>query len=198
MGGTLILNKINSICIFCGSGYGGKQEIIDIAKELSIAMIHKDINLIFGGGNDGLMKAIADEFRKKDKSVIGVIPQEYVDKNREYPNITELITTKTMAERTEIMINLADGFIVLPGGYGTINELFTVLFSARMGKITKPCAVLNIASYFDYLLRFLDESVKIGLLGQSPRNVLFSSENPDTILEYFVNYEPIIIPSKWV
>jgi len=192
------MGSIKSICVFCGSGYGDKQEIIDAAKKLSKAMINRNMNLIFGGGNDGLMKVLADEFIMNNKTAIGVIPQEYVNKNREYPNMTELITTKDMTYRTEVMMNLADGFIVLPGGYGTINELFTVLFSARMGKIAKPCAVLNIASYFDYLLKFLDESVKFGLLGQSPRKVLFSSDNPDNILEYFDNYEPIVITSKWV
>jgi len=192
------MSSIKSICVFCGSGFGKNIEILDATKELSKAMVKRDMNLIFGGGNDGFMKVIADEFIKKNKSVIGVIPQEYIDKNREYPNMTELITPKTMVERTEIMIDLADGFIVLPGGYGTLNELFTVLFSARMGKITKPCAVLNVASYFNYLLKFLDESVKFGLLGKSPRNVLFSSDNPNTILDYFDNYEPIFISCKWV
>jgi len=192
------MSIIKSVCVFCGSGYGGKDEIIETTRTLAKNMIAMNMNLIFGGGNDGLMKALADEFMLKERTVIGVIPQEYVDKNREYPNMTKLITTKNMAERTEVMMELADGFIVLPGGYGTINELFTVLFSARMGKITKPCAVLNVTSYFDFLLKFLDESVKNGLLGSSPRNVLFSSDAPEIILEYFLNYEPIVITSKWV
>ena len=192
------MGSIKSICVFCGSGFGGNKEILDAAIRLSRAMISRDMNLVFGGGNDGLMKVIADEFMKYNKTVIGIIPQEYVDMNREYPNMTELITTKNMADRTGVMIDFADGFIILPGGYGTLNELFTVLFSLRMGRITKPCAVLNTASYFDYLLKFLDECVKNGLLGKSPRSVLFSNDNPDTILEYFVNYEPIVITSKWV
>jgi hypothetical protein len=192
------MSSIKTICVFCGSGYGGKQEIIDATRELSNAMIRKEMALVFGGGNDGLMKALADVFMEHKKTVIGVIPQEYVDKNREYPNMTELITTKDMAERTNVMIEKSDGFIILPGGYGTVNELFTVLYSSRMGKITKPCAVLNVSSFYDYLIKFLDESVKNGLLGKTPRKVLFSSDNPNTILEYFENYEPIVIESKWV
>jgi len=192
------MNEIKSICVFCGSSSGRKPEFVTAAKEMALEMVHRNIDLVFGGGNDGLMKVVADEFVKHGKKTIGVIPQEYVDNGVEHPNITKMVITKSMVERMDVMKQLSDGFIALPGSLGSFSELFNVLYSIRLGNMSKPCAVLNTASFYNHLLKFLDESVDNGFLNQKQRDILISSDKPNEILNAFNNYEPFIFPRRWV
>jgi len=192
------MNEIKSISVLCGCESGNNPEFEKMARELAVAMINRDISLVFGGGNKGLMKVIADEFGKHEKTVIGVIPQEYVSHGIRHPCATETIIAKSMSERINTMKQLSDGFIALPGGFGTVCELFEVIYAVRLGILSKPCGVLNIYSFYDSLINFLDQNVENEFLNQSHRDILISSDNPDDLLDAFDRYEPVVFPRIWV
>ena len=191
------MNKIKSICIFCGTNSGVGLEYTKKTKQLASAMINRNINLVFGGGSSGLMRVVADEFALKKKEIIGVIPQRYITSGAEHPGMTQVVVASDMDDRMSQMIQLADAFIVLPGGLGTYSELFNVLYLIRMGIIKKPCAVYNIADFFDGILRFMEQSVNVEFLEVLHKEILISCDHPDFILDYMENYTPPVIPVLW-
>jgi len=188
------MNSIKSICIFCGTNFGIDIEYTKQTQQLAKAMINRNISLVFGGGSAGLMKTIADEFVLNKKEVIGVIPQRYISNKVAHSGMTKVLMADDMDDRMDKMVQLADGFIVLPGGLGTYSELFNVIYSIRMGEINKPCAVYNIAGFFDSVLKFMEQSVNAVFLEMRHKEILFSCDNPDAILEFMENYDPPVIP----
>ena len=160
-------------------------------------MLNKDINLIYGGGKTGLMRVIADEYIKRGKVPIGVIPKEYADGKPNNSGV-KMIVTNSRDERLKTMIQLSDGFIALPDSIGTFREIITVLYYIYTGVILKPCAILNSASFYNPLIEFLDNGVKEGFLSKKHRKILIVGDNPESLLETFENYESAIPAKQWI
>lgn len=196
VGRMIYTSKMKSICIFCGTDQGQRAVFAQDAKKLACIMLNKDINLIYGGGETGLMKVIADEYIKRGKVPIGIIPEEYANEKQNNTSV-KIIVANSRNERLKTMIQLSDGFIALPGSIGTFREIITVLDYIYMGVICKPCAILNSASFYNPLIEFLDKCVKEGFLSQEHRKILLVRNNPEDLIETFENYKSDILPKQW-
>lgn len=186
--------KLKSVCVYCGSGFGEDPAFLQSAINLAQAMIARDIELVYGGANKGLMKAIADEFIKHRKKVTGVIPKSFVDMGLAHENITETLITETMTERRTKIMEISDGFIALPGGIGTFREILETLSFTQLDILRKPCGVLNVSSFYDSMIQFLDHCVLSGFATKESRDILFVSDNPNELLDSFFAYDADIMP----
>ncbi len=157
---------MKSICIFCGSATGNDPEFHRIAEETGKYFAENKIRLIYGGGNVGLMGIVSNTVMKNRGETTGVIPQFMMNKEIANFNITELIEVKSMHERKAKMADLADGFIVLPGGIGTMDEFFEIWTWKQLHLHTKPIGVLNFNGYYDALLKFIKDMISQGFLAQ--------------------------------
>ncbi len=185
------------ICVFCGSSMGHRPEYKSAAEDLGRSLAENGIGLIYGGANVGLMKIIADTMLLKGAEVIGVMPNHLVEKEVAHANLTEMIIVDTMAERKEQMVTLSDGFIALPGGFGTIDELSEILTYNQLRISDKPLGILNISGYFDHLLNFYDHAVKEGFVRKEHRDNLIVSENITDLIRLMNQYKPLTM-GKWI
>lgn len=179
---------MKKICVFAGSSKGNQDEYIKHTQELGILLANKGITLVYGGGNVGLMTVIADTMLKEKGNVIGIIPKIVARLEVAHQGITELHIVDSMDERKKIMMDMSDAFIVLPGGLGTIDEMFEVLSLTKLGFHHKPSGLLNINGYYDNLLKFLDKMIADGFMSQDLYSFLFVAEKPDQILDKILNY----------
>ena len=157
-------SKGKSVAVFCASASGARAEYVAAAKELGRTLAERNIGLIYGGGNTGLMGAVADAALTAGGHVVGVIPEVLVDLEVAHHGVTELHVTSTMHTRKALMAERADAFIILPGGYGTFEEMFEVLAWQTLKIHSKPVVLLNVAGFFDALLDFLDVCDREGML----------------------------------
>ena len=157
---------MNSICIFCGSSFGNNKDFIKIAEETGKYFAEKNIQLIYGGGNVGLMGTVSNTVMSSGGKTIGVIPQFMMNKEIANFNVTELIQVKSMHERKAKMADLSDGFIVLPGGIGTMDEFFEIWTWKQLKIHSKPIGILNFAGYYDPMLSFVKDMIAKGFLSQ--------------------------------
>lgn len=176
------------ICVFCGSTFGAKEQYKKAAQELGQLMAKKNIGLVYGGGNVGLMGEIANAVLKADGSVIGVIPNFMVEKELAHRQVTELKVVNSMHERKALMAELSDGFIALSGGIGTFEELFEVLTWRQLGIHNKPCGILNVANYYDKLIDFINYSVTEEFVKSETRDLIFVESESTKLLDKFLNY----------
>ena len=176
------------ICVYCGSNPGKSTEFLASARTLAGELVQRDIGLVYGGASVGLMGEIADTVLAGGGEVIGVIPQALVDKEVSHPGLTELKIVNSMHERKEIMADLSDGFIALPGGLGTIEEIFEVLTWAQLGFHHKPCALLNVKGYYNQLTQFLNHAAAEGFIADTHREMLLVGEHPHSLLEVMATY----------
>lgn len=188
---------MNSITVFCGSNSGFRNDYAEAARSLAHLFVEQNIRLVYGGGNVGLMGIIADEVMKLGGEVIGIIPESLDQKEVGHRGITELRVVSSMHERKAQMADLADGFIAMPGGIGTFEELFEILTWAQLGFHDKPCAVLNIAGYYDGLLALCDNAVAEGFLRPAHRALILEDSNPEILLEKIRNLKPLQV-EKWL
>ena len=188
---------IRSICIYCGSNPGTRPEYIEQAQGFARMLARRGIRVVYGGASIGIMGAIADAALEEGGTVIGVIPQSLVDREVAHAGLTELIVTSSMHERKARMADLSDAFVALPGGIGTLEEIFEIWTWSQLGLHEKPCGLLNIGGYYDSLERFLDETVLNGFLGPQHRSMLLSAETGEGVLKAFEAYEPPTVV-KWV
>ncbi len=172
-----------NIAVYCGSSFGNNPEFANAAKALGKSLAEAKTGLVYGGGNVGLMGAIADAVLEAGGNVIGVIPKALEQREVAHSNLTQLIIVPDMHTRKAKMIELADAFIVLPGGIGTLEELFEVWTWAQLGYHQKSVGLLNIAGYYDQLLEFLDMAVKVGFQKPIHRDFLLVETNPTALLE---------------
>ncbi len=184
------------ICVNCGSSPGYNPSYMEMAERLGNVLAKQNLELVYGGADVGLMGKLADTVLKGGASVIGVIPESFARKVS-HPKLTELHIVGSMHERKSMMFELADGFIALPGGYGTIEEMSELLTWAQLGLSKKPCGIINVNGYFDRLLSFFDGAVAEGFMKQEHRNMLFAEKSPEILLEKFHTYEPPSV-EKWV
>ncbi|MEK8088397.1 TIGR00730 family Rossman fold protein [Thermithiobacillus plumbiphilus] len=174
---------MRSICVFCGSRAGAQPVYQTLAEQLGRHMARQGIRLIYGGGHVGLMGVIADSVLAAGGKVTGVIPQMLMDREVGHRNLTRLHVVGSMHERKAMMAELAEGFIAMPGGIGTFEELFEIWTWAQLGLHRKPIGLLNAGNYYDDLLRFLDHAEGEGFLGERHRQILMTDEHPERLLQ---------------
>lgn len=184
------------ICVYCGSSPGFDPAYCAMARRVGHALVARDYQLVYGGADVGLMGAVADTVLKAGGSVIGVIPQALAHKVS-HQGLTELHVVGSMHERKTMMFNLSDAFIALPGGFGTLEEIAELLTWAQLGLHGKPCGLINVAGYFDHLLRFLDHAVAQGLMKRAHRDMLLTAEAPEELLIRMETYRAPV-EEKWV
>lgn len=181
--------KINQICVFSGSSPGNKSDYAEAAKALGDELVKHNINLVYGGGNVGLMGVVADKVMSAGGKVTGVIPEFLAKKEVAHYDVTELHVVDSMHERKAMMAELADGFIALPGGLGTFEELLEILTWNQLGVQTKPCAVLNTCNYFEHLLQLLAHAVAEQFLKPIHQDMLLTADTAEEAVKLMCNYE---------
>lgn len=180
---------MRSICVFCGSHDGNNEKFKAIAIELGQLIAKSNLSLVYGGAHVGLMGAVADAALRASGKVIGVMPESLVAKEIAHTGITELKIVKTMHERKATMNELSDGFIALPGGYGTIEEFCEMLTWSMLGLHKAPCGLLNIDGFFDHLLKFFDWSEECTFISKEHRALILVSDSPADLLKQMQEYK---------
>ncbi len=188
---------MKNIVVFCGSSSGNDPEFQILAKQLGKAIVSKEARLIYGGAKVGLMGYIADEVLAKGSEVIGILPRFLSIKEVAHESLTQLIIVENMHERKTKMFELGDAFIALPGGFGTLEELFEVITWAQLGLHQKPVGVLNVNGFYDPLIAQLDHMVSKGLLKQGNRDLIMIDGTVDGLLALMEAYKPIPA-KKWI
>ncbi|MCO6440342.1 MAG: TIGR00730 family Rossman fold protein [Nitrococcus mobilis] len=173
------------LCIYCGSSLGRDPVYLEAARVLARRLAHRGIGIVYGGSSVGLMGAMADAALAEGGEVTGVIPDSLMDREPGHPGLTELHVVASMHQRKAIMTELADGFIALPGGLGTLDELFEILTWAQLGLHCKPCGVLNVKHYYAPLVRLLDHAVEAGFVRPQHRGILIVEADPEVLLVRF-------------
>lgn len=184
------MNQLKSLCVYCGSSHGVSSVYADGARHLAKAMVDANIALVYGGGNVGLMGIIADEVLRLGGKATGVIPQALMDKEVGHHGLTHLHIVKDMHERKALMASLSEGFIAMPGGIGTLEELFEIFTWAQLGFHQKPIGLLNVDGFYDGLIDFLEHVVKQGFLKATQASLLLHESNASTLLEAFQSFKP--------
>ncbi len=192
-----MMTPINSLCIYCGSSPGRLEAYGSAACALAEALVSRNIRLVYGGAGIGIMGMVADQVLKLGGQAVGVIPKALAHKEVAHKNLTELHVTQSMHERKMLMAELADGFIALPGGIGTLEELFEVWTWAQLGFHNKPCGLLNVEGYYDSLIGFLDHVLAEQFVKKEHHALLIVETNPDTLLDRYINYQPPAV-RHWV
>ena len=183
--------------MFAGSSSGINTAHRDAAVALADALADRGIELVYGGGCVGLMGVLADAMLARGGRVIGVIPHTLMVREVGHRGLTDLKIVDSMHERKAMMAELSDGFIALPGGFGTLEELFEILTWAQLGLHAHPCGALNVDGYFDSLLRFLDHALDQGFVRSAHRGMLLVDDDPRELLDRFVQYRAPTI-AKWL
>ena len=185
------------ICVYCGSNPGNLPEYLDTAEQLAQELVRRNIGLVYGGASVGIMGRIADTALDAGGEVIGVMPKSLVEKEVSHSGLTQLKVVDSMHERKSLMAELSDGFIALPGGLGTLEELFEVLTWAQLGFHQKPCALLNVKNYYAHLSLFLDHALTQGFIKNVHRDMLLVKEDPETLLDCMDAYVAPAV-TKWL
>lgn len=190
------LKKIKSVSVFCGSSFGSDPLFHAKAEALGKLLAEENITLVFGGSKLGLMGVLADAVMAGNGTVRGVIPEYLYNKGIAHESITELDVVKNMSDRKNLIIELSDAFIALPGGFGTLDEITEVLSLNQLSMIDKPCALLNISGFFDHYLAQIDHAVEQKLLRPEHRNMLLHDEDENELIKKIKNYKTVEI-GKW-
>jgi len=189
--------NLNRICVFCGSNMGSKPAYRDAAVEMGQSLTSRGIELVYGGGNIGLMGVLADTMLDAGGRVIGVIPESLMAKEVGHQGLTKLRIVGSMHERKALMADLSDGFIALPGGYGTFEEFCEVVTWSQLGLHAKPCGVLNVEGYYDPLLELFDRAVIEQFLRVENRKLVLEDANPKQLLQKMAEFVPAPA-DKWI
>lgn len=189
--------KLKQVVVFCASSPGHESIFMESARMVGEALVSRDINLVYGGGRIGLMGAIADSVMANDGEVFGVIPKFLNSKEIGHRDITQLLEVDTMHERKAKMNLLCDGVIALPGGFGTMEELFEMLTWGQLGLHQKPIGLLNVDGFYDHLILFIEHMVKTGLLKKENQQMLLFANNIHELIDKMEAYEAPAVP-KWL
>ena len=189
---------MKSICVFAGSSAGARPEYRAAAEELGRTLAKRQVNVVFGGGHVGLMGALADAVLAGHGHVTGVIPESLVAREIAHTGLSDLRIVSSMHERKAMMADLADAFVALPGGWGTLEEFFEVLTWAQLGLHQKPCGLLNIAGYFDGLLSFLEHSIDQRFVRRENGALVLVATSVDGLLEQLDRYRAPLPAEKWI
>ena len=185
------------ICVFAGSNSGARPEYLAAARELGRVLAQRQLGVVYGGARVGLMGALADEALSGGAHVIGVMPESLVAKEVAHRGLSELRVVKSMHERKAMMADLADAFVALPGGWGTVEEFFEVLTWAQLGFHRKACGLLNVKGYFDPLLSFVDHGIDEGFVRREQRSMISVSGSASKLLDVLAAYKAPVV-DKWI
>lgn len=188
---------VKTLCVYCGSSNGRLEAYAAAARALAGALVARGIRLVYGGASVGIMGVVADEVLRLGGEVVGVIPESLMRKELAHRGLTELHVTPSMHARKTLMAELADGFVALPGGIGTFEEIFEVWTWAQLGFHRKPCGLLNVAGYYDALTAFLDHAAAEQFVRAEHRAMVVVESDPQALLARFAAYRPPAQP-KWV
>lgn len=179
----MAVGTVRSVCVFCGSASGIQPAYASAAADLGHQLATRRIRLVFGGGSVGIMGAVADAALAAGGQVIGVIPAALADQEIAHHGVTDLQVVRSMHERKQRMADQSDAFIVLPGGLGTLEEMFEVVTWTQLGFHRKPCGLINVAGYFDHLLRFIEHAADQGFISAGHRSLLQVGATPRQLLD---------------
>ncbi len=185
------------ICVYAGSNLGVRQEYQEAARALGQELVKRNLGLVYGGGHVGLMGILADAVLAGNGEVIGVMPAALFPNEVAYRNVTQFYEVGSMHERKAMMAELADGFIALPGGFGTYDELFEMITWSQIGIHNKPVGLLNVANYFEPLLALVKHSSDEGFISSTHTNIVLHRDMPATLLDDFASYVPPPRKGKW-
>jgi uncharacterized protein (TIGR00730 family) len=186
------------LCVFAGSAVGIRAEYADAARGLAAEMAHRGLGVVYGGGAVGLMGVLADTALAAGAEVIGVIPRPLASRELAHAGLTELRLVASMHERKATMASLADGFVALPGGFGTFEETLEMLTWSQLGVHAKPVGILNILGYYDGLLRWLSHAVGEGFLRRENLALLIFADSPADMLDRLASWRPAPGPRAWL
>ncbi|MBN2501305.1 MAG: TIGR00730 family Rossman fold protein [Anaerolineales bacterium] len=187
-----------SVCVYCGSSDISDEIYLQAAQQTGEVIAKAGLRLIYGGGSTGLMGAVADAVLDAGGTVTGVITKQFDTPELAHQGLTEMVVLPDMHTRKARMVALADGFMALPGGFGTLDELFEVLTWAQIGLHTKPVGLLNVDGYFDNLLAFLDDVRARGFIYAEHKDLYMSADSPQALLAALKAYEPPTDLARWV
>ena len=187
---------MKSICVYCGSSLGTEPVYAEAAQEVGRLLAEQNLRLVYGGGRVGLMGIVADAALAAGGRVVGVIPKALADKEIAHTNLTELIVVSSMHERKAQMAELSDGFLALPGGFGTWEEWCEMVTWGQLHLHEKPCGLLNVAGFYDPLLAFFDHAAAAGFVRPEHRATVLSGSDPRELLAQMQAYQPPTV-SKW-
>ena len=189
---------MKSICVYCGSNFGKLPEYKEAAVALGKTLVANELQLVYGGASVGTMGVIADTVLAEGGSAIGVIPKEILAKKEvAHQNLSQMHVVETMHERKQLMADLADGFVALPGGMGTLEELSEVITWGQLGFHAKPCAVLNVEGYYDHLTAFMAHAAEQQFIREEHVNMLIKESDPQQLIERMLKYTPPTV-NKWI
>jgi len=188
---------LRRVCVYCGANRGRDPAYADAAQAMGRALARRGIGLVTGGGRVGLMGVVADAALAAGGEVTGVIPEALMRKELAHTGLTDLVVTASMHERKARMAEIADGFVALPGGLGTYEELFEIWTWAQLGWHAKPCGLFNAAGFYDKLVAFLDGACDAQFLKAEHRAMLIVEDDPDRLLDRFATYEAPTV-AKWI
>jgi uncharacterized protein (TIGR00730 family) len=191
------MKQLKTICVYCGSSPGSREIYAENARALAETLVRRNIGLVYGGASIGLMGTVADHVLRLGGTAVGVIPEALMHKEVAHYRLTELHVTHSMHERKMRMAELSDGFIALPGGLGTLEELFEIWTWAQLGFHDKPCGLLNVEGYYDPLIAFLDHAVTEQFVRPSHRSMVMVESEPEKLLDRFADYRPPAVKT-WV
>ena len=188
---------IKRVCVFCGSSKGFRPAYVKAARDMGKALLRRGTGVVFGGGRTGLMGELADTAMAGGGEVLGVIPRALVAREVAHHEITQLVIVRSMHERKAKMMELADAFVAMPGGYGTFEEFCEVITWAQLGLHQKPCGLLNVEGYYDSLLNLFNKGVDDGFINPTTRELVLEAADPDVLLDKLSYYKPPIV-EKWI
>jgi uncharacterized protein (TIGR00730 family) len=189
---------VQRICVFCGANVGARPAYAEAADELARLLVAEGVGVVYGGTEVGLMGRLADAALAEGGEVIGVIPGALVDKEIAHRGLTDLRVVASMHERKALMAELSDAFVALPGGLGTLEELFEVYTWSQLGLHRKPCGLLDVEGYYAGIAAFLEHAVEERFLREEHRAMLVVEEDPRTLLDHLLDWEPGVVQPKWI
>ena len=188
---------MKSVCVYCGSSAGRAPAYAEAARGLGKALVDRGLGLVYGGASVGLMGVVADTVLGLGGRVTGVMPEALVRREVAHRGLSQLRVTGSMHERKMMMAELSDAFVALPGGVGTLEELFEAWTWAQLGLHAKPCGLLNAGGYYDGLIAFLDHTVSERFVREPHRSMLIVSDDPSELLDRFEGYQAPVV-QKWI
>lgn len=188
---------MKKVCVFCGSSLGRREAYRQAAQQTADVLSRAGFGIVYGGANVGLMKLVAEAALAAGASVTGIMPANLVAREVAHNGLHHFIEVDSMAERKQMMVDMSDAFVVLPGGFGTLDELFEVITLSQLRLADKPIALLNTENYFGHLLSFLDHTVREGFVRPEHRECLLVANNAYELPELFKQYQPVST-KKWI
>ena len=190
--------RLETVCVFCGSRAGSRPSYVEAAKLMGKEISRRGLGLVYGGGRVGLMGVLADAALEEGGEVVGVIPKALVAREIAHRDLTELHVVGSMHERKRLMADLSDGFVTLPGGYGTLEEFCEVLSWAQLGIHRKPCGLLDVDGFWEPLVMLLDKAVAEGFAPSNHRSLVLAEQEPRTLLSLMSRYKPPKTRGWWI